>query len=498
MPVLAKLTPTLLEAQARWREADRATRMRIYVEDLVPEFAELFAGLPLDGAPEGLPKPEWLVSVLGFSWQPLALLARWAKPRRMLIIGTTDSFEPRNHGHADPLARIAEVSGLAPAQLAPRRVPDSGEAEIYRCVKEFLRESGVDSKRTAIDPTGGKKSMSVAAGLAGFLEGVPLIYVDNGEYESAGRAPVPGSEYPRLLTNPLEVFGDAELERIRSLLAGGHFSEASHRASDLADRLYEPREAEALQAAAEGYGAWEGFRFRDARDGLARLAELLDRYGRRSGWSWAATVERALPHHLHFLKKLAALEEAHHTSKDRQLSLKTIEDGAPLLLNHLAAARRAIEQGRLSIGLMLTYSAMERYVDLCLWVLFGLDDERPDYGLLGDRLDREQYNMAGKNLLGNRYELREMSGPIQFMSGIQLLAALAPDRLPNNPKELGPLYGLSSNRNKCEYEHGLMAPNLDGEKVMSDWRHVRSLILRGLGDADAERWLERLSFPAYC
>ena len=50
-------------------------------------FAPLFAGLPLHGAPAGFERPRALVSVLGFSWQPVALMAAWARPERMLAIG---------------------------------------------------------------------------------------------------------------------------------------------------------------------------------------------------------------------------------------------------------------------------------------------------------------------------------------------------------------------------------------------------------------------------
>jgi hypothetical protein len=81
----------------------------------------------------------------------------------------------------------------------------------------------------------------------------------------------------------------------------------------------------------------------------------------------------------------------------------------------------------------------------------------------------ENIDEAGRRLFGKDYESRELVGPLMFSNGAQLLAALSPARLDVN--QLGPLKGLSSIRNKCEYEHGFLprAPEVeDVERCLND------------------------------
>jgi hypothetical protein len=56
--------------------------------------------------------------------------------------------------------------------------------------------------------------MSASAALAGFLAGAPLVYVDYHEYHGLNRIPVAGTEYSRLMKNPLEVLGELELRDV--------------------------------------------------------------------------------------------------------------------------------------------------------------------------------------------------------------------------------------------------------------------------------------------
>jgi len=325
--------------------------------------------------------------------------------------------------------------------------------------------------------------MSTAAGLAGFLLGAPLVYVDYGEYHGENRIPIAGTEYPRLVANPLEVLGDVEIDMIRAAFNAGNYMEAEHRASELASRLYEPREAQALEFIACGYGHWDAFRFRAALEQLETLPELLDRHERRGKWSWAADVRARLEPNLQALRRL----------QDVSNKPESVEEGLPLVLNHLAAAYRALAFKRTTQAVMLTYATVERYVDLCLWALFRLDDEKPDYELIRHGLDVNRYDKAGA-LLFNKYEQRELAGPLQFGNGIQLLAALAPERIAL--EDLRPLLGLSAARNKCEFEHGFLPKPPDTAKAVRSLEKVKAIVAKAVDTEGAlEAELARYSFP---
>ena len=186
----------------RWRrETSFEARHRLWVDHIAPAFAPQFESLPLFD-PDARPRPDLRaqVSVLGLVWQPAALLARWINPRRLLLIGTKQSFDYVDGD--DPVDLIARFSRVDRRLIQPLPVDAHDETKIYEAVRDFVEELGLRPDQVALDPTGGKKSMSAAAALAGFSFGMPLLYVDSLEYSPQRRAPVPGTEYPRRLRDP--------------------------------------------------------------------------------------------------------------------------------------------------------------------------------------------------------------------------------------------------------------------------------------------------------
>jgi CRISPR-associated protein (TIGR02710 family) len=487
-PTIVDLPPELLEAQQRWlalgqERNGRVQQDALYASEFAAPFARLFAQLPLHGAPAGLERPRALVSVLGFSWQPVALMAAWARPERLLVLGSDDSLKVKI-GEEGVLSIVARVAGISRDVIESVRVGDPGEEDIYRAVRDFLRRSEIPPRQVFVDPTGGKKSMSASAALAGFLAGAPLVYVDYDRYDGPNRIPVAGAEYPRLLRNPLEVLGDLEMRDIFGAFNRSDFQEAERLAKRLVERLYEPREAECLMKLARGYGAWDRFDFLGARQALVEARVALDRFDGQRAWVWGGAADEVLDGNLRALDALAQIQKQPNH----------LNDGAPLLVWYLAAARRLLDTGKPSLAVLLTYAAVERYVDLCLWIDFRLDDEAPDYAYVEARLVRAKYDEAGRWLFGKDYKSRDLDGPLMFANGAQLLAALAPERLALN--ELGPLKGLASARNKCEYEHGFLPKTPRQDDVKQYLARATEVIARACGGKDAlERKLHEFEFP---
>jgi hypothetical protein len=131
---------------------------------------------------------------------------------------------------------------------------------------------------------------------------------------------------------------------------------------------------------------------------------------------------------------------------------------------------------------------VERFVHLCLWVDHGLEATSPDYPAVAGRLDDALYERAGKALFGRGYERRPLEGPLMFANGAQLLAALAPSRLPL--EDLGHLQGLANARNRCEYEHGFLPVVPRPDEVDRFHQRVRALIARASDEPG--RFEERL------
>ena len=325
--------------------------------------------------------------------------------------------------------------------------------------------------------------MSASAALAGFLIGAFIVYVDYAKYDPDTRSPLPGTEYPRLLRNPLEEFGEIEFLRFWDHFKEGHYGIAAYIAHSLAERLYEPREAESLALLAEGYDAWQRFRFDRAYDKLKELQSYLSRFARMGRWPWAAQLQVKLSGHLEVLEKLVSL-----TNANRKPSF--FEEGMPLVLNHLAATERALARGESGLAVLLTYASLERYIDLRLWTEYGLDDERPDYSLLALALDEERFHEVGFQLHGKDYERRDLKGPITLALGIQLLHALNPTEIPKNA--FGPLRGLMHDRNKSEFEHGLSPKVIKPENVRKYYETVKLIIKQKFPTLEEE--LEKYRF----
>ena len=448
-PVIAVLDEELKRLQKEWLAATKDRRDAIYLQSFAPRFVPLFAELPLHDAPADLPKPRALISVLGFSWQPVVLLAAWAKPQRLLLL-TTEETAGRPVGDETVTDLICRLAGVPKERIRQHIVGPPEEVEIYRAVKRVMDDlkarHGIEPREVYVDPTGGKKSMSAAAALAGFVAGCTLVYVDYAQYDPKARAPVPGTEYPRLLANPLEIFGDREMRDIFAAFSRGNYSEAAHLAERLAARLYEPREAETLKLLAEGYAAWDRFDFQAALNALEKAYQHAQRFGSRGRWHWIAAAIQQLEQNIKALRKLVAM-----SPKPTKLS-----DGLPLILNYLTTAERHLDAGKTSSALLLIYAAVERYACLCLADMFGLDPDNPDYSLLKDALDEERFHKIGRMLIGEGYERRDLSRErkLNYSLAVQLVATLAPDKI--SPNDLGTLKGLAHARNKCEYEHGFL------------------------------------------
>ncbi|HLH71448.1 MAG TPA: hypothetical protein VKY90_21110 [Candidatus Dormibacteraeota bacterium] len=485
------LTPELRGLQERWRELGRKEQDQLYARELAVPLARRFAQLPLAGAPADLERPRALISVLGFSWQPVALMAAWCRPERMLVLGTEDSLTVKVDGEG-VLSLIARIAGIDRDVISEEMVGDPGERDIYESIHRFLHRSGIPAREVLIDPTGGKKSMSASAALAGFLVGAPLAYVDYHEYHGPNRIPVPGTEYPRLLTNPLEVFGDVELRAVLAAFDRGDFQQAAEQAERLAKQLYETREAQCLAALARAYDAWERFDFESAQLSLTEARDLLDRFASQGRWGWAGHVRPTLASNLEALEELAAargrITPGDGGEPDR------LEDGLPFLLWYLATAERRLEAGRPSQAALMVYAAMERYVRLCLQVDHGLGGKRPDYERVRGQLDQVEYDRAGRTLFGDDYRPQDLRGPITFLNGAQLLRGLGSTRL--QASDLGPLRGLSSARNDCEYEHAWIPKVPETKRIETFLERAKEVVARIAGGRDAlDRRLERYRVP---
>lgn len=462
-----------------------------YAQEFFPEFAPVFAAKQLKGAPGLFVKPTHLVSLLGLSWQPVALLARWVRPERMLIIATLRSA---NHpvGREASLDVVRRWSGVDIKAIDVRIVEADDEVSIYGAVKEAIARWGVDPVRVAIDATGGKKSMSVAAGLAAYYRGAPLLYVDYEEYEDE---PLPGTEYPRLLADPFAVLGELKRDKFVAAFNACQFGRASTLLGELGPHVSDPERLEVLRQLTDAYLAWTRFDLTGSKDcARSKLAAVTE--SPRLIDALEPDIKRTVEIQREYLDRLDAAIPILRRKNEGDFV-----DGFPAVVLHLAAAKRALGDGRFSEALMLAYSTIERVVTLFLWTDFGIDAKEADYAKskIAPHINNviDHFNKLGPDLHGRkRYRpVEKLPRQLAFMLGIQLVAVLDSSFFAGIGK-LARFNTLADDRNKCEFEHGLVAEPVSGKRAKEAVELATTLVrARVLTGIDVDTLLGELSIP---
>lgn len=132
---------------------------------------------------------EVLISMLGFSPEPIILTAYAMKPVKHYIITTEQKEEV-----------IARIKDFIDHDFNLIILENISFNTIYKSLKEIIYDT--DSSEITVDITGGKKSMVAAAAIFGKDYRCKITYVDFGEYIRELRKPKPGSEILDVIYDP--------------------------------------------------------------------------------------------------------------------------------------------------------------------------------------------------------------------------------------------------------------------------------------------------------
>ena len=125
-----------------------------------------------------------LISILGFSPEPIVLGAKLLKPKTHIII------------HDAGVSLNEENNRIISKYLENYKFVELHD-ETFACLYDTLKEqlSITPAQHCVINITGGKKSMSASAGIFARDFFCDLIYVDYNKYDPSTRRPEPGSEF---------------------------------------------------------------------------------------------------------------------------------------------------------------------------------------------------------------------------------------------------------------------------------------------------------------
>lgn len=404
-------------------------------------------------AERGARKYHYLIMPVGFSPEPLIMWIRAVKPDKCFFLHSkeTEYF----------IDDIVSKTGLKPTQYKFEKVDSSIITETYKEIRNIIEKNGLYDKldKVAIDITGGKKSMVSGCSLAASYLGIDTLYVDYAEYHDKYRKPTPGTEFPIFLSDPLEVFGDREINRGISKLNSGNFQGASDIFSRAKERLEKPKMCEAFEALAEGYRCMEAMNFDIAYEKLNLSADLASKYNLTNIPAFEIRNQADL---------LKPLQKINNVSEREMLS-------KPLSFWHVSAYSMAMslyyfDQGRIDFSALLNYRVLEMVVQYLL-TKRGINPSDAKY----QGIDREKLikdiNEISYRLDPHREPLSKLPEKITLILGIIILQCLEDTVAKKISVEK--MMKFSDLRNKSRFAHGFAT--LDADSVKTFYYSVEAI-----------------------
>lgn len=264
---------SLSELAEHWKQLERKTveqrqKADIYYENILMEpIIQTF----IENNKAQIEPVECLILSVGTSYEPLVLDIKLLNPRRVLFLYTEKSEQY--------LDKVVKYCALNAARYEKSIVHETEPLDIYREIKRAYLKWNKPEK-IFIDFTGGTKAMSAAAAMAGAMIGVQLLYVGCTNYLADFRKPDPGTEQLFYIDNPLEVFGDIEIEKALTLFGEYNYAGAGERLASLKEDIPDPNIRQELNFAyllAKGYEAWDALDFPAAYKNIQNLNKEIQR-----------------------------------------------------------------------------------------------------------------------------------------------------------------------------------------------------------------------------
>jgi CRISPR-associated protein (TIGR02710 family) len=247
-----------------------------------------------------------MIISLGGSPEPIVHSINQHRPGLVCFLVTQESV--------DQVAKVKAGLSYLPAD---HKVLVGDPNELLDCFDhslfcwQHLMERGVDPGDVLIDFTGGTKVMSAALALLGILKGCRFSYVGGTERTKGGVGTVvTGSERVFENANPWEAHALND-ERLAVSYFNQHRFQAAQdtfqAAHNKTGHLNRPLAVSfsGLASLAQAYQSWEGFRHKEARDGLNRAYDGLKNYQDISGDPRLRALLPQVQRNLDFLNGMA-------------------------------------------------------------------------------------------------------------------------------------------------------------------------------------------------
>mgnify|MGYP002512755518 CR=1 FL=1 len=370
---MKKTEKSLNELAEYWKQLERKTAEQrqkaenYYESTLMEPIIQAF----VENNREQAEPVECLILSVGTSYEPLVLDIKLLSPRRILFLYTEKSERY--------LDKVVDYCKLNAARYEKSMVHETEPLDIYREIKRAYLKWNKPEK-IYIDFTGGTKAMSAAAAMAGAMIGVQLLYVGCTNYLPDFRKPDPGTEKLFYIDNPMEVFGDIEIEKALTLFGEYNYAGAGERLAVLKESIPEPNIRQELNFAyllARGYEAWDAIDFPGAYENLKNLNREIRRDRRIHKRFLLMDFADHLERQEETLSRLTKIPEL--TAGKKQMAiLSDLQYMTPLMFTMYMNALVREKQEKYDMATLLLYRLLEMIEQRRLAV-YGLYVSRMDY-----------------------------------------------------------------------------------------------------------------------
>lgn len=409
---------------------------------------------------------DYLILSVGTSYEPLVLNISLLKPKKVLFLYTLKAEKVLN--------KIVKFLKMNAEDYEKNLVEATESLSIYHEIKRAYL-SWERPAKVYIDFTGGTKTMSAAAALAGSLIDVQLVYVGTENYLTDFRKPKPGSEELYYIDNPVEVFGDLELEKVFALIERYNYAGAAEKLAILKENIPDPLNRQQINFVyllVKVYEHWDALEFEQADKQMARLIKELKRDYRMYKKILMMDFQPILKNQFKILHQLNKISELMAQRRQEEI-LASKPMMLALMYTMYENAIRREKQEKYDMATLLLYRLLEMIEQRRL-MRYQIYVSKPDYRKVDfTKASKDYQNMGNeeqieflkmefcklKRALFPKDDRDYLPNPIALLDGYLILAALGDDmmrgkdgRIVNQLKRIRAMVSL---RNNSIFAHGL-------------------------------------------
>lgn len=345
----------LINMTDRWKSLERKTakqreRAEIFYENKLMKLIE--KEFIINNQEKVYEKVEYLILSVGTSYEPLVLDIQLLQPRRILFLHTENTEYI--------LDKVTQYCKLGATRYIKEKVDGTNPLDIYKKIKGAYLEWKMPEK-LYIDFTGGTKAMSAAAAMAGAVINVQLIYIGTNDYLIDFRKPNPGTESLYYIANPMEIFGDLEIEKAFSLFDKYNYAGAKRKLELLKENVPDPDIRQQLTFVydlALTYEHWDALEFSAAYKVIGKLTSELERDLRLNPEFVLMDFWPRLKKQEAILKNLNELSEMIKEKKNMKI-LKSHDSIVALMFTLFISAEVREKQEKYDMATLLLYRLLE-------------------------------------------------------------------------------------------------------------------------------------------